>query len=748
MTLQRRQFVLLAGSGLTLGLVPSLALPQGSNGTAAPGPAGTALPAPAGASTTMAAARLAQPFVRIDSDGSVTVMTKHLEMGQGIASGLATVLADALDADWQRVRTESAPVNPALYKNLVWGQQTTGGSTSMANSWLQLREAGWAARTLLLQAAAQQWEVALDTLSTEPGQVLHAASGRRLGYGALAAAAGRLPLPAQNAPPAPSRLVGQRGHRLDVPAIVRGAAVYGMDMQRPGQRVAVILRPPLFGALALNVDDQAALQSPGVLGVHRVPQGVAVVAKDTWSAIRARALLQVRWDETAAEKRSSADLRAEFKRLADAGQPGADGLQRGDTEPAFAAAAQVLQADFEFPYLAHAAMEPLSATVEMVDGVCHLWAASQNPQADHAAVMRLLNLPADKVLLHGLPTGGSFGRRATFSADWVTATLQVFQAHGMQQPLKLVWTREDDMQGGFYRPMALHRMRAALGSDGRITALEQTIVCQSFLFPPPKPGVAVRHDPTATEGHLAARYDVPAARLRWVQAVNGVPVQMYRALSHNHSTFSKEVLMDELARAAGQDALAFRLAHLQSDPGQPSQAGHLRQAAVLRQAAAIAGWGRPLPPGRALGLAVQEAYKTFVAQVAQVRIQQEPGDKHPGARKRIVVERVVCVVDCGIVVNPDTVRAQMEGGIVYGLTQALHSEITLSAGRVQQSNFQDAPVLRLHEMPVIEVHIIESSAPPTGVGEPGSVPVVAAVANAITVLTGKPVRSLPLRLTD
>jgi isoquinoline 1-oxidoreductase beta subunit len=716
----RRQFVVLGGGGLALGL--------------APGGAGSQQVAGANGPAVIAAFKA--PFLRIASDGTVTVITKHLEMGQGIASGLATVLADALDADWSRVRTEAAPVNPALYKNLTFGFQTTGGSTSMANSWQQLRDAGWAARTMLMQAAALQLDVPLDTLSTESGQVLHAASNRRITYGELAAAAGRLPVPEKSLiplPAAPSRLVGQPSHRLDAPTIVRGTAVYGMDVQRPGQRVAVILRPPRFGATLRTVDDTAALRMRGVRGVHRVPQGVAVVADGSWQAICARRALQVTWDDGAAESRSSAELRSEFKRLADAGEPGIDGLARGDVAPAFANAQQVLQADFELPYLAHAAMEPIAAVVELQDGVCHLWAASQNPQADHAAAMRLMNLPADKVLLHSLPAGGSFGRRATFSADWVTATLQVFLAHGTQQPLKLMWTREDDITGGFYRPMSLHRLRAALGPDGRIAAVEQTIVAQSFLFPPPQPGVTIRHDPTGTDGHLAGRYDVPAARMRWVQASTGVPVQMYRALSHNHTTFSKEVLMDELARAAGQDALAFRLAHLQ---------GHPRQAAVLRQAAAIAGWGRPLPPGRALGLAVQEAYKSCVAQVAQVRIDRGGKDG-----PRIVVERVVCVVDCGTVVNPDTVRAQMEGGIVYGLTQALHSEITLDAGRVQQSNFNDTPVLRMHEMPVVVVHIVPSTAAPSGVGEPGSVPIVAAVANAVAQLTGRPVRSLPLRLT-
>jgi isoquinoline 1-oxidoreductase beta subunit len=716
----RRQFVALAGTG---------AVPGGGAGAGLVLGCLPAAPATAGAD---ADNELEQAFVRIAPSGEVTVIVKHLEMGQGIASGLAAVLAEELDADWSQLRTEAAPFDPARYRHLLFGQQTTGGSTSMSHSFQQLREAGATARAMLLQAAALRWSVPVQELTTHRGVVLHGATHRRAGYGELASAAAALPVPALRSvalkPVASFGLIGRARPRLGVPAMTCGETVYGIDIRRPGQRVALLLRPPRFGGRARQVDAAAAQAVPGVRGVHTVPQGVAVVADRTWAAMQARRLLNVQWDDSAAERRGSAELRAEFRRLADAGEPGVDGLLRGDPHGALAGAAQVIEAEFELPYLAHQPMEPLAAVAELRDGRCDIWAASQNPSADHAAAVRLLQLPPENIALHVLPAGGSFGRRATFDADWISALLQVVLAHGGGVPIQLLWAREDDVRGGFYRPMTLHRLRAGLDASGRIVAVDQTIVSQSFLFAPPRAGAVPRHDPTATDGHLAGRFDVPAARLRWVQATTGVPVQMYRALSFNHTTFTKEVLMDELARAAGQDAVAFRLAHL---------AGHPRQAAVLREAAAQAGWGRRQAPGRALGVAVQEAEKSFVAQIARVRIE--------GAR--IVVEHVVCVIDCGIVIDPGTVTAQMEGGIAFGLTQALMSQITLDAGQVQQSNFHDAPVLRMARMPTVQVVLLRSSEPPTGVGEPGSVVIAAAVANAVAQLTGQRVRSLPLQIT-
>ncbi len=705
----RRQFIALIGAGLVLGL-PTLPLAEA------------------------AGAGFTQPFVRISPDGEITVLIKHLEMGQGINTGLATILAEELDADWSRVCTEAAPFDPKLYKHLSFGAQTTGGSTSVANSWLQLREAGAVARAMLLQAAAQRWSVPVSELTAYKGRVLHGTSGRQVGYGDLAEAAAKLPVPT-GVPlksTASFTLLGREHRRLGTEKMVNGSLQYGIDIQRPHQLVAVIQRPPWFGGTLRSLDATDALAMPGVRAVHRVPQGVAVVADHTWLALQARAQLKIEWDDAQAEKRSTPELKEEFKRLAVVGEPGIDSLVRGDATTSMAKAAKVLSADFELPYLAHQPMEPLAAVGELRDGRCDIWAGSQNVSADHAAAVRILGLTPDRITLNVLPSGGSFGRRATFSADWISELVQVLlaqQKQGDTRPVKLMWTRDDDITGGYYRTMSLHRFRAGLDAQGKLVAVEQTIVAQSFARGRPKPGVALRTDPFITGGHLAERYDVPHARTRWVSADVGVPVHTYRALSNNHTTFSKEVMMDELARAAGQDALAFRLAHL---------AGQPRQAAVLRLAAERAGWGSPLPPGRALGLAVQEADHSFVAQVAQVRIEED----------RIVVERVVCVVDCGIVINPDVLRSQMEGGIAFGLSAVLHNEITLDGGKVQQSNFHDAPVLRLNEMPLIEVYSIASNEPPTGIGEPGSVPILGAVANAVASLTGKAVRSLPIRLAD
>ncbi|MCE4552854.1 xanthine dehydrogenase family protein molybdopterin-binding subunit [Roseateles cellulosilyticus] len=708
--ISRRGFVALAGSGLVLGLPPLAA-----------GEAGAA-----------SGAGLSQPFLRIASSGEITVLIKHLEMGQGVSTGLSTILAEELDADWHDVHAEPAPFNPALYKHTVFGIQTTGGSTSVANSWQQLREAGAVARAMLVQAAAQRWGVPAAELTAHASRVLHGATGRQLSYGALAEAAARLPVPS-GVPlksSAAYSLIGRERRRLGAADMARGAVVYGIDIQRPGQRVAVLQRPPRFGGRVRTVDASAALALPGVRAVHRLPQGVAVVADDSWTAMQARQRLKIDWDDSQAETRSTPELKAEFKRLAASGESGIDTLTRGDTATALAGAARVMEADFELPYLAHQPMEPLAVVGELRDGHCEIWGGFQSPSIDHRAAARILGLPAEQVVLHPLPSGGSFGRRATFSADWVSELAELLRAQsaaGDTQPVKLMWTREDDITGGYYRPMSLHRLRAALDGMGRLLAVEQTIVAQSFSPSLAKPGAPTRPDPFVTEGHLAEAYAVPHARTRWVKPDIGVPVHTYRALGYNHTTFSKEVMMDELARAAGQDALAFRLAHLAAQP---------RHAAALRLAAERAGWGRPLPAGRALGLAVQEAYKTVVAQVAQVRLEEG----------RIVVERVVCAVDCGTVINPGTLRAQLEGGIAFGLSAVLHNELTLDGGRVQQSNFHDAAVLRLNEMPQVEVHSIASDAAPTGIGEPGSVPILAAVANAVARLTGRPVRSLPIRL--
>ncbi len=681
------------------------------------------------AATEQAAAAFAQPFLKIDTDNTVTVLAKHLDMGQGIWSGLASIVAEELDASRAQTRVIGAPANQALYKNLAFGFQSTGGSTSIANSWEQMRKAGATARAMLVQAAAVQWQVPAEEIRVVDGMVMHGAPPqlRQTSFGQLAEAASKLDVPAEVKlkDPASFRYLGKSWPRLDTQAKSTGATIFGIDVQRPGMKIAVVARPPKFGATLKSFDATAARALKGVVDVVQISSGVAVIADNTWIAINARKQLKIEWDETAAEQRSSPQLLADYKQLAD-GNSANVALTRGNAEQALSSAAQVVEAEFEFPYLAHAPMEPLCAAGEMVgtgkDRRCTIWAGIQNMFADHRNIAKMLDLPMDSVSMNTLYAGGSFGRRATFSSDWIIEVAEIIKATDGRYPVKLMRTREDDITGGYYRPMALHRIKAGLDQQGNITGLHQTIVTQSFIA-----NFKGKVDPTATDGTAVQCYDIADAQLDWINPPCGVTVWTFRALSHNHTTASKEIFMDELARKARRDPLEFRLQYLTNHP---------RQAAVLKLAAEKAGWGkRKLKAGHALGLAVQEANNSFVALVAEVAIVDHS----------IRVERVVCAVDCGYALNPDIVKAQMEGGIGFSLSQALSGKITLKDGLVEQSNFHDYTVLRINEMPhSIEVHILNSGHAPTGVGEPGSVLIPAAVANAVAVLTGKPVRQFPL----
>jgi isoquinoline 1-oxidoreductase beta subunit len=705
------RFTLLGGAGLSLGIV-------WREGEAAAGRDGTPF---------------VQPFLRIDGDGLVTVICKHSELGQGVLTGLATLVAEELDADWAQVRTEAAPAGAPGYGNLAWNPdgsiQGTGGSTSIFNSWEQLRRAGATARAMLVAAAAREWQVAAGEIEVAAGVVRHPPSGRQAGFGTLAAAAAREAVPAQVAlkDPASFRLIGKPGlPRTDIPAKVRGIGPYSIDHSLPGLRVAVLARPPRFGARLRGVDDAAARRVPGVVDVVTVPRGVAVVAGDTWSAIRGRAALRIDWDEAAAETRGTDALRAEFRRLA---REPSDlvVVRRGAATTALADAATRVEAEFEFPYLAHAPMEPLGAVCALSAGRCEIWAGSQLQAADVVVAAATAGLRPDQVVLHTLPSGGSFGRRANAMADFIGEVVSIAKATGGRHPVRLTWTREDDLTGGMYRPMNFHRVEAGLDGEGRLVALRQRIVGQSITIGTSfEPLTVIKGvDIVATSGTAAEQYAIPNVDVTWTNPAVGVPVLWWRSVEHTHTAFSKEVLIDELARRAGQDPLAYRLALLKDDP---------RATAVLQLAATKAGWDTPAPAGVARGLAIQASFGTVVAQVAEVRL----------VGGRPVVECVTCAVDCGIAVNPDIVRQQMEGGILFGLSAALGNAITLTDGRVDQRNFDTYPTLRLAEAPRIDVHIVPSTNPPTGAGEP-AVPVIApAVANALYALTGKPVRRLPL----
>jgi len=669
-------------------------------------------------------------FVRVGTDDTVTVIAKHLEMGQGSYTGIATVLADELDADWSLVRVESAPADAKRYANLAFGtMQGTGGSSAMANSWTQLREAGAKARAMLLTAASHEWGVPVAELTVDKGVVHHTGSKRQTTYGALVTQASALPVPdtVQLKEPKDFTLIGRHSPRVDVPAKVNGTAQFTLDVVMPGMLVALLERPPLFGATVKSFDPTAAAAVPGVVKVVQVPRGVAIIAKNFWAAKQGRDALVVDWDDTHAEKRSSADLMSEYRRLAD--QPALPARRDGDAAAALHGAARTVSASYEFPYLAHAPMEPLDAVVKLTATRCEIWAGDQFQTVDQANAARTAGLDPQQVSIHTLYAGGSFGRRANAGSDYIVEAVSIAKAHGADgTPIKLQWTREDDIRGGLYRPMYFHKLEAGLDAQGELTAWRQVIVGQSIMADTIMAGMVKDGiDPTSVEGASTMAYAIPNLSVDLSTTKTGVPVLWWRVVGSSHTTFAVETFMDEVAHAAGADPYGFRRKLLEHHP---------RMKAVLEMAAEKAGWSsEPLPKGRGRGIAVAEAFKTYVAQVVEVSV-DDAG--------KVKVERVVCAVDCGTPINPDVITAQMEGGIGFGLGAALYGAITLKDGRVQQNNFDGYRVLRMNEMPKVEVHIVPSTEAPTGVGEPGVAPAGPALANAIFAATGKRIHGLPI----
>ncbi len=667
-------------------------------------------------------------FVRIDADGTVTVIAKHIEMGQGAYTGIATVLAEELDADWTKVRVESAPADVKRYANLAFKMQGTGGSSAMANSWAQLRDAGAKCRAMLLTAAARDWKVPVTELTTDKGSVIHAASHRQASYGSLSAKAATLPVPESVTlkDPKDFKLIGQRPPRVDVPSKVDGTAVFTLDVALPGMLVALLKRPPRFGATVKSFDPTAASAIPGVVKIVQVPGGVAVVAKSFWAAKQARDALVVDWDDTHAERRSSSDLMKEYRQLAE--QPGLPARKVGDAAASLKNAVHKVSASYEFPYLAHAPMEPLDAVVKLTATSCEIWAGDQFQTLDQANAARIAGLDPQQVSIHTLFAGGSFGRRANVGSDYIVEAVSIAKAFGADgTPIKLQWTREDDLHGGLYRPMYFHKLEAGLNEKKELVGWRHVIVGQSIMAGGPfavmiKDGI----DPTSVEGAASIPYDIPNIDVELSTTKVGVPVLWWRVVGSSHTTFAVEAFIDEVAHAAGKDPFAFRRDLLAHEP---------KMKAVLELAAEKAGWNSgPLPKGKGRGIAVAEAFKTHVAQVAEVTV-DDAG--------RVTVDRVVVAVDCGIAINPDVIAAQMEGGVGFGLGAALYGAITLKDGHVEQDNFNNYRVLRINEMPKVEVHIVPSAEPPTGVGEPGVAPIGPAVANAIFAATGKRVHLLP-----
>jgi isoquinoline 1-oxidoreductase beta subunit len=666
-------------------------------------------------------------FVRIGTDDRVTVIVNHSEMGQGVYTALPMLLAEELDADWNKVGFESAPVDPK-YNHPVFGMQITGGSSSVWSAFEQFRKAGAAARAMLIAAAAQQWNANPATLRTDSGAVLDG-TNRKLTYGQLAEAAAKMTPPTEVAlkDPKTFKLIGKPVKRLDTSEKVNGKAVFGIDVKMPGMLAAVVARPPIFGATMKSFDDSRARSMPGVRKIVAVPSGVVVIADSFWQAKMARESLHIDWDDSAMHTFSTSQMMQQFREQAKS--PGTSVRREGDPDTAFSQAAKKIEAVYEFPYLAHAMMEPLNCAVDLRADSCEIWTGTQFQTVDRANAAKIAGLPLEKVQIHTTYLGGGFGRRANPQSDFVVEAVHVAKAAGA--PVKVVWTREDDMQGGWYRPAFLHAIAGGIDSSGNAVSWRSRLVGQSIfagtMFESLMKGK--EYDPASVEGVDDLPYAIPNLAVESHKADVKVPVQWWRSVGHSHTGFATECFIDELATLAQKDPYQFRRALLPKHP---------RHLAVLDLAAQKAGWGKPLSKGRARGVAVHFAFESYNAQVAEVSV--EDG--------KIRVHRIVSAVDCGHYVNPGIIAAQLEGGAIFGASAALFQELTFENGRLQQTNFHTFPMMRMNECPEIETHIVESNEKSGGIGEPGVPCTAPAIANAIFAATGKRIRKLPIRMTE
>jgi isoquinoline 1-oxidoreductase beta subunit len=687
-----------------------------------------------------AAAKVPYPpaaFVRIGSDDSVTVLINKLEMGQGVFTSMAMLAAEELDCDWSKVRALHAPA-AQVYAHPSFGIQMTGGSDSIASSWQQYRAIGATARLMLIQAAAKQWGISTEKIDTRAGVVIEiGGQKRRTGYGSLAEAAMQLPVPARagiKADPKDWGIIGKPTPRLDSREKVNGSAEFGIDKKLPGLRVAVVARPPVFGGRAAKLDPEKAKAVKGVIAfvpvqVDRGGIGVAVVAEGYWPARQARNLLDIEWALPLGV--DSAEQLAQYRQLAR--QPGLPAQREGDAG-AVAAAARRIDAEFTFPYLAHAAMEPLNCTVDLQADRMTVWCGSQFQTVDQVLAATAAGMKPEQVELVTTFAGGGFGRRANPKSDYVVEAVRIaveMRKAGVAGPVKVIWSREDDMKGGYYRPLHVHRVSVGLDDKGMPTGWQHVIVGQSIVKGSAFEKFMVKDgvDSTITEGVVDTAYRLPNMQVSVHHPEANVPVLWWRSVGHTHTAFVMETLIDEMAAAARQDPIAYRLALLDSK--------HARHRAVLALVRERSGWDKPPPKGHGRGVAVHESFGSVCAHVVEVSVQD----------KRIRVHRVTSAIDCGTAVNPLGIEAQVQSAMVFGLSAALYGRITLANGRVEQGNFDDYPVLRFDEMPQMSVHIVPSTAAPTGVGEPGTPPIAPAVANAIAAATGKRLRSLPFDLS-
>jgi isoquinoline 1-oxidoreductase subunit beta len=671
----------------------------------------------------------ANAFLRIGADDSVTVLLAHSEMGQGSWTGLALMVADELDCDWSKVRCEHAPAAP-VYAHPAFGVQMTGGSSATWSEFERYRTVGAAAKDMLVRAAAARWKVPPASIQVASGVLRHGKD--QLSFGKVAEAAMKLapPKTVRLKDPKDWKLIGTKVRRLDTPEKITGKAQFGIDVQFPGLRTAVVARPPAFGAKLAKFDPSAALQVPGVEKVVPTANGVAVIAKHFWAAKLGRDALRIDWTPPEGGGIDTAKQMAEFR--AKAKTPGDVVVEKPDKvkiDAALAGAKTKLVSDYEFPYLAHAPMEPLNCAVKIDGDRVEIWTGTQFQFGDQMAAAQIVGTSPDKVTIHTMFLGGGFGRRASPQADFVAEAVIVAKAAGV--PVKVVWTREDDMHGGYYRPAYVHRIQAGLDDHGRPVAWDHVVVGQSIMAGTPFEPMMVKHgiDPTSVEGLAESPYleSTGALRVTLHSPKTAIPVLWWRSVGNTHTAFAMECTIDEAAHLSGQDPLAYRLGLLKEKP---------RHAALLQLAADKAGWSSPPPAGRARGLAIHESFGSIVAQVAEVSVDQG----------RIRVHRVTAAVDCGLAVNPLAVEAQIQGSVAYGLSAALYGKLTLAGGAVQQSNFHDYPVVRMYDMPKVEVHIMPSTAKMGGIGEPATAPIAPAVANAVFALTKQRLRTLPLQL--
>ncbi|MGX1352873.1 isoquinoline 1-oxidoreductase beta subunit [Bradyrhizobium elkanii] len=662
-------------------------------------------------------------FVRIGGDGKVVLTMPYVEMGQGTYTSIPMLIAEELEIGLTQVRLEHAPPSDKLYANPLLGVQATGNSNAMRGAWQPMRKAGATAKAMLVAAAAKRWNVEPGTCRAENGEVHHAASGRKLGYGELATDAAQMPVPENVTLKSPSefKLIGTPAKRLDTPSKINGTAVYGIDARPPGVKIATLAQSPVFGGRVKRVDDAAAKAVNGVRQIVTLDDAVAVVADHMGAAKKGLAALTIEWDEGTHAKLATSDIARELE--AATTKPGAVAQNIGDADKAMAGAATKVEATYQLPFLAHATMEPMNCTVHVRSDGCEIWVGSQALSRAQAVAAKVLNMPPEKVVVHNHLLGGGFGRR--LEVDGVIRAVQI--AKQVDAPVKVVWTREEDIQHDMYRPYWCDRIAVGLDASGKPVAWNNRFAGSSVLARWAPPAFRNGLDPDTTEGAIDLVYDIPNFHVEYVRVEPpGIPTAFWRSVGPSHNVFVTESVIDELAAAAKQDPVDYRRALLGKSP---------RAKAALELAAAKAGWGGKLPAGRGRGVSLQFVFGSYLAQVAEVEVARDGS---------VRVHRVVCAMDCGTVVNPDTVQAQLQSGINFGVTAALYGEITLKDGRVEQSNFDSYQMLRIDQAPAIEVHIVPSTEPPGGMGETGTSGIVPAISNAIFAATGKRLRKMPV----